>query len=70
MPAGELQKCNLTQGGFCSWHIPQALAEVAAAALNALIELRMFMWKQGYSDQTPAMAKADVAIYNATDGKE
>lgn len=29
---------------------------------SALMNLRAFMWKEGYADQTPAMADADAAI--------
>jgi hypothetical protein len=27
MPVGNVQRCAMTPGGFCSWRIPQALAE-------------------------------------------
>lgn len=46
------------------------LIAAAPELLTALMALRSFMWKEGYADQTPAMAKADVAIYNATGGTE
>ncbi len=34
MPGGQVQKCNLTPSGFCSWHIPNALA-AHIAEINA-----------------------------------
>lgn len=70
MPAGQQQKCPDSAGGVCNWHLPRAASEVAEGLLDALMALRSFMWKEGYADQSPAMAKADVAIYNATDGAE
>jgi hypothetical protein len=51
----------------------KANARLIAAApelLEALKALRSFMWKEGYTDTTPAMVKADVAISNATGGAE
>jgi hypothetical protein len=38
--------------------------------LEALKDLRSFMWSEGYADQTAEMAKADAAIAKAEEGKQ
>lgn len=42
-----------------------ALHAAAPELYKALMDLRSFMWSEGYADQTAAMAQADRAIAKA-----
>ena len=51
--------------GICKEHKKFHMQPLHENVLEALIELRKFMWSEGYADQTPAMAQADAAIAKA-----